>query len=82
MRVANLEALSENPEVTDSLRDVQTRYDRVRTRAKVSWGFICSVGLSFYASKLSRKSRGGGGSVVERRTPEQEVQGSNPMTAV
>ena len=35
-RVANLEALSENPEVTDSLRDVQTRYDRVRTRARVS----------------------------------------------
>ena len=34
-RVANLEALSENPEITDSLQDVQTRYDRVRTRSRV-----------------------------------------------
>ena len=35
-RVANLEALSENPEVADSLADVQNRYDRVRNRARVS----------------------------------------------
>lgn len=35
-RVANLEALSENPEVTESLQDVQNRYDRVRTRCRVS----------------------------------------------
>lgn len=34
-RVANLEALSENPEVTESLQDVQNRYDRVRTRCRV-----------------------------------------------
>ncbi|KAL3874932.1 hypothetical protein ACJMK2_037884 [Sinanodonta woodiana] len=33
-RVANLEALSENLDVADSLSDVQNRYDRVRTRAK------------------------------------------------
>ena len=35
-RVANLEALSENPEVSDSLADVQKRYDRVLNRARVS----------------------------------------------
>ena len=34
-RVANLEALSENPDVSDSLSDVQRRYDRVRNRARV-----------------------------------------------
>lgn len=34
-RVANLEALSENPEITNSLQDVQNRYDRVRTRCRV-----------------------------------------------
>lgn len=34
-RVANLEALSENPDVSDSLADVQTRYDKVRNRARV-----------------------------------------------
>ncbi|KAK3090120.1 hypothetical protein FSP39_009339 [Pinctada imbricata] len=33
-RVANLEALSENPDVADSLADVQNRYDRVRNRAR------------------------------------------------
>lgn len=42
-RVANLEALSENPEVTDSLQDVQTRYDRVRTRAKVCGQYFCQI---------------------------------------
>ena len=35
-RVANLEALSANPEVTESLQDVQNRYDRVRNRCRVS----------------------------------------------
>ena len=35
-RVANLEALSENPDVSDSLSDVQRRYDKVRNRARVS----------------------------------------------
>jgi hypothetical protein len=40
-RVANLEALSENPDVSDSLADVQTRYDKVRNRARVcSYYFI------------------------------------------
>ena len=40
-RVANLEALSENPEITDSLQDVQNRYDRVRTRCRVNTAYLC-----------------------------------------
>jgi len=40
-RVANLEALSENPEVTESLQDVQNRYDRVRSRCRVNSGMMC-----------------------------------------
>ena len=42
-RVANLEALSENSEVAESLQDVQNRYDRVRTRCRVCrqhWYFL------------------------------------------
>jgi len=39
-RVANLEALSENPEVTESLQDVQNRYDRVRSRCRVNSGMM------------------------------------------
>lgn len=43
-RVANLEALSENPEITDSLQDVQNRYDRVRNRCRVCLISVISGG--------------------------------------
>ena len=46
--------------------------------------FIVSVFLRHYSmSHITRESFGSrGGSVVERRTPEQEVLGLNPTTAV
>ena len=38
-RVANLEALCDNPEVTASLEDVQSRYNDVLYKAKVAAQF-------------------------------------------
>jgi hypothetical protein len=39
-RVANLEALCDNPEVAASLEDVQSRYNNLRYKAKVRLGFF------------------------------------------
>lgn len=51
-RVANLEALSENPEVSNSLADVQNRYDKVLNRARVSSCYKMSMLLKSFINTL------------------------------